>query len=65
MSTGSFVHAMGPARCRVGEGLLPEHRREGARGTNIIQVNAPKATADHDREEQAAHRQYKSRIVFR
>ena len=20
----SFVHAMGPARCRIGEGLLPE-----------------------------------------
>ena len=65
MSTGSFVHAMGPACCRVGEGLLPERRREGAQETKIIQVNTSMATADHDRQEQAAHRQYKSCIVFR
>ena len=58
------MHAMGPARCRVGEGLLPERSVDvkEARGTKITQVNARMATADHDRQGQAA---YKSRIVFR
>ena len=44
----SFVHAMGPARCRVGEGLLPEHSIDvkEAQGTK---VNARMATVDHDR----------------
>ena len=53
------------ARCRVGEGPLPE-RSVGvkeARGTKTTQVNARMATADHDRQGQAAHRQYKSRTV--
>ena len=65
-SIGSFVHAMGPARCRVGEGLLAERSIEvkEARGTKTNQVNARMATADHDRQEQAAHKQYKSRIVL-
>ena len=64
----SFVHAMGPARCHVGEGLLPERSVDvkEARGTKTTQVNPRHlATADHDRQGQAAHRQYKSRIVFR
>ena len=59
------MHAICPARCRVGEGLLPE-RSVGvneARGTKTTQVNACMATADHDRQGQAAHRQYKSRTV--
>ena len=57
--------AICPARCRVGEGLLPE-RSVGikeARGTKTTQVNAHMATVDHDRQRQAAHRQYKSRTV--
>ena len=64
----SFVHALGPARCRVGEGLLPERSIDvkEARETKTTQVNAWRmATADHDRQGQAVHRQYKSRIVFR
>ena len=58
---------MGSARCRVGEGLLPERNIDvkEARGTKTTQVNARMATADHDRQGQAAHRQYKSHIVFR
>ena len=55
----SFVHALSPARGRVGEGLLPE-RSVGVkevRGTKRIQVNACMATADHDRQGQAAHGQ--------
>ena len=54
------MHAMGPARCRVGEGLLPEHsvNVKEARGTKTTQVNARMATADHDRQWQAVHRQY-------
>ena len=56
---------MGPARCRVSEGLLPECsvNVKEARGTKTTQVNARMATADHDRQGQAAHTQYKSRIV--
>ena len=59
MKTGSFVHVICPARSRVGEGLLAERRRrrEGTRGTKTTQVNACMATADHDRQEQAVHRQ--------
>jgi len=51
---------------QFGEGLLPERSvdMKEARGTKTTQVNARMATADHDRQEQAAHRQYKSRIVF-
>ena len=52
-----------PARCRIGEGLLPE-RSVGvkeARVTKTTEVNA--RMHDHDRQGQAAHRQYKSRIV--
>ena len=51
---------MGPARCRIGEGLLPERSVDvkKARGTKTTQVNARMATADHDRQWQAAHRQY-------
>ena len=59
------MHAICPARCRVSEGLLPEHCVvvKEARGTKTTQVNACMATVDHDREGQAAHRQYKSRTV--
>ena len=63
----SFVDAMGPAHCRIGEGLLPERSVDvkEAQETKTTQVNAHMATADHDRLGQAAHRQYKSLIVFR
>ena len=59
------MHAICPARCRVGEGLLPECcvGVKEARGMKTTQVNTRMATADHDRQEQAAHRQYKSRTV--
>ena len=60
------MHVICPARCRVGKGLLPE-RRVGvkeAQGTKTTQVNTCMATADHDRQRQAAHRQYKSRTVI-
>ena len=52
-------------RCRIDEGLLPECSVgvKEARGTKTTQVNARKATADHDRQGQAAHRQYKLRTV--
>ena len=45
------------ARCRVGEGILPEHSvsMKEARGTKTTQVNTHMATADHDRQGQAAH----------
>ena len=68
------MHEILPARSHVGEGLPPE-RSVGvkeARGTidDIVlyylwrnEDNARMATADHDRQGQAAHRQYKSRIV--
>ena len=48
---------------RVGEGLLPECSVgvKEARGTKTTQVNPRMATADHDRQGQAAHRHYKSR----
>ena len=60
------MHAMGPAHCCIGEGLLPERsiNMKEARGTKTTQVNARMATVDHDRQEQAAHKQYKSRIVL-
>ena len=47
---------MGPPRCRVGEGLLPERSVDvkEARGTKTTQVNARMATADHERQGQAA-----------
>ena len=66
MSLGSFVHAIcpaAPARCRVGEGLLPEHSVgvKEARVTKTTKVNA--CMHNHDRQGQAAHRQYKSCIV--
>ena len=59
------MHAICPARCRIGEGLLPEHSvsAKEARGTKTTRVNTRMATADHDRQGQAAHRQYKSRTV--
>ena len=59
------MHAICPARCRVGEGLLPECSvgMKEARGTKTTQLNARMATADHDRQGQAAHRQYKSCTV--
>ena len=55
----TFMHAICPARCHVGERLLPERRvgAKEARGTKMTQVNARMATADHDRQGQAAHRQ--------
>ena len=55
-----------PARCRLREKLLPERSVDvkEARGMKTTQVNARMATADHDRQEQAAHRPYKSRTVF-
>ena len=61
------MHAIWPARCHVGEGLLPE-RSVGvkeARGTKTTQVNARMATVNHDRQAgQAAHRhEYKLRTV--
>ena len=61
----TFVHAICPARCRVGEGLLAE-RSVGVKeawGTKTLQVNACMATVDHERQGQAAHRQYKSHTV--
>ena len=59
------MHAICPARCRVGEGRLPERRvgMKEARGTKATQVNVCMATADRDRQRQAAYRQYKSRTV--
>ena len=60
----SFVYATCPACCRVGEGLLPEPtvgvRPEERRR---LMFNARMTTADHDRQGQAAQRQYKSRTV--
>ena len=55
----------GLARCRFGEGLLPERSVDvkEARGTKTTQVNARMATADRDTQGQAAHGQYKSHIV--
>ena len=60
------MHAICPAHCRVGEGLLLEHSVgvKEARGTKTTQVNARMATADHDRQGQVAHRRYKSRTVI-
>ena len=59
------MYAIRPARCRVGKGLLRERSvgMKEARGTKTTQVYARMATADHDRQGQAAHRQYKSRTV--
>ena len=45
------------------KGYCRAQRRREARGTKTTQVNARMATADHDRQGQAAHRQYKSRTV--
>ena len=62
----TFVHAICPACCHVGEVLLPEHSVgvKESRGTKTPQVNACMSTADHERQGQAAaHRQYKSRTV--
>ena len=42
--------------CRVGV--------KEVRGTKTTQVNARMATAEYDRQGQAAHRQYKSRTVI-
>ena len=56
------MHAIWPARCHVGEGLLPE-RSVGVKEARGNEDNARMAIADHDRQGQAAHRQYKSRIV--
>ena len=52
-------------RCRVSEGLLPEHSVgvKKAHETKTTQVNTHMATADRDRQGQAAHRQYRSRTV--
>ena len=38
-------------------------RRREAQGTKTTQVNARMATVDHDRQGEAAHRQYKSCTV--
>ena len=43
--------------------MAREKRRCEAQGTKTNQVNPHMATADHDRQGQAAHRQYKSRTV--
>ena len=61
----SFVRAICTVHCRAREGLLPEHSVgvKETQGTKTAEVNARTATADHDRQEQAAHRQCKSRIV--
>ena len=61
----TFIHAVCPGRCCVSEGLLPERSIgiKEAQGTKTTQVNTRMATADHDRQGQAAHRQYKSRTV--
>ena len=59
------MRAISAEHC-VGEELLPE-RSVGvkeARGTKTTQVNAHMVTSDHDRQGQAAHRQYKSRMVI-
>ena len=55
---------MGPAHCCFGKGLLPERsvNVKEAQGTKTTQVNTHMATADHDRQEQAAHKQCKSQI---
>ena len=59
------MHAICPARCRIGEGLLPERNVsvKEARGMKMTQVNACMATVDYDRQGQVAQRQCKSRIV--
>ena len=59
------MDAIYPATCHVGEGLLPELSVgvKEARGTKTTQVNARMATADRDKQGQAAHGQYKSRII--
>ena len=55
----------GSSPLSVGEGVLPERsvNVKEAQGTKTTQVNAHMAAADHDRQGQAAHRQYKSRII--
>ena len=62
---GSLVHVICPACYHVSEGLLPERSIcvKEAQGTKTTHVNPFMATADHDRQGQAAHRQYKSRTV--
>ena len=61
------MHTMGPASCRVGERTTAraQRRREGSPRNEDDSSNARMAIADHDRQEQAAQRRYKSRIVFR
>ena len=54
------MHAICLARCHVGEELLPERSVGVKPEERMTQVNARMATADHDRQGQAAHRQYKS-----
>ena len=52
------MHAICPARCRVGKGQLPE-RSVGVKeagGTKTTQINARMAAADHDRQGQTALR---------
>ena len=48
MPSGSFVHAVCPARCCIGEGLLPE------RSVGMKKGQGTKTTVDHDRQGQAA-----------
>ena len=54
----SFVHAICTVHCRAREGLLPELSVvvKEAQGTKTAEVNPRTATADHDRQGQAAHR---------
>jgi len=52
-----------PDPLRFFEGLVPRLGVKEARGTKTTQVNARMATADRDTRGQAAHGQYKSRIV--
>ena len=63
----SFVHSiyMHSPLSHAREGLLPEHSVsvKEAQGTKTAEINTRTATADHDRQGQAAHRQCKSRIV--
>ena len=47
---------------RVGEGLLPE-RSVGVKEARVTKTTEVNARMDHDKQGQAAHRQYKSRTV--
>ena len=60
----SFVHVICPTHCRRRwKATAGVQRQRESRETKTTQDNARMATADHDRQGQAAHTQYKSRTV--